>query len=101
MDFKKKLVQLKQEEEMDAKEKAEADKDGKKNGKKGDNGEQSFEEKRKEVLKEAEEWKTEEAPHPAKESRVRWNMKTDIKGPIGLLMQSVRYVGAELTEEFV
>lgn len=55
MDFKKKLVELKQEEEMDAREKEEAAKEGKKKGKKGDEHEQSFEEKRKVLLKEAEE----------------------------------------------
>jgi hypothetical protein len=57
MDFKKKMVQLKQEEEMDAKEKEAANKDGdgkkKKKDKSGDGP--SFEEQRKELQKEAEE----------------------------------------------
>jgi hypothetical protein len=54
MDFKKKLVELKQEEEMDAKEKEEAKKEGVQPGSGGEE-EKSFEERRKDILKEADE----------------------------------------------
>lgn len=54
MEFKKKLVELRQEEEMDAKEKEEAQKEGTKQRNDGEE-EKSFEDRRKEILKEADE----------------------------------------------